>query len=73
MNFFIKISLIYVTLLPIGKYMAEMTAMEKLIDKIYNQDEYDQMIRPSSKLTGLTHIESELKFLQIDLVGLLFL
>ncbi len=67
----IKIYLIFFSLLPIAKYMAEMTPMEKLIDKIYNQDEYDQMIRPSNKLTGLTHIETELKFLQIDLVRLL--
>ena len=66
----IQICLIYISLLPIRKSMAEMTPMEKLIDKIYNQDEYDQMIRPSNKLTGLTHIETELKFLQIDLVRL---
>jgi len=45
--------------------------LEKLIDTIFNQNAYNQLVRPTDPESGLTIVFTELKLLQIDLVGLL--
>ena len=40
--------------------------LEKLFDSIFLNEEYNSMVRPEN-MNGLTHVETELKLLQIDL------
>lgn len=44
------------------------TGLEKLIDQIFTIDDYNSLVRPTDKLSGLTTVNTELKLLQIDLV-----
>ncbi len=44
--------------------------LEKLIDTIFTQNAYNQLVRPTDPETGLTVVFTELKMLQIDLVCL---
>jgi hypothetical protein len=44
-----------------------MQMREKLFEKIFIQQHYNKMIRPSSGNDNITHITIELKLLQIDL------
>ncbi len=43
------------------------TPLEKLFTKIFKDDEYNILVRPEND-NGLTHVDIELKLLQIDLV-----
>lgn len=45
------------------------TGLERLIDKIFKANRYNQLVRPVDKKSGLTFVATELKVLQIDLVG----
>ena len=45
-----------------------MTGLEKLIHHIFNENDYNPLVRPASELTGLTEVSTELKILQINLV-----
>ena len=44
------------------------TGLDKLIHHIFEENEYNQLVRPVDTKTGLTHVSTELKFLQIDVV-----
>lgn len=44
-----------------------MKGLEKLIDKIFEMEGYNELVRPVNNLTGLTHVRTELKLLGIDL------
>ncbi len=45
--------------------------LEKLIKKTFIDEDYNKLVRPVSKLSGLTDVFTELKILQIDLVRIL--
>ena len=44
-----------------------LTGLTKLFNKIFIQDDYNNMVRPNND-NDITKIETELKLLQIDLV-----
>ena len=44
-----------------------MSGMEKLFHQIFVLDEYSNLVRPLDK-DSVTHVQTELKLLQIDLV-----
>jgi hypothetical protein len=46
--------------------------LEKLIYHIFEENEYNQLVRPVDIKTGLTLVSTELKFLQIDVVTFFF-
>ena len=45
-----------------------LTGLAKLFNKIFVQDEYNNMVRPYN-FNKMTKVETELKLLQIDLVN----
>lgn len=45
-----------------------MTGLERLFYHIFSTEEYANLVRPSTS-DSLTHIQTELKLLQIDLVS----
>lgn len=47
----------------------ELFGIEKLMHNIFVEASYNSLVRPVDKKTGLTNINTELKLLQIDLVG----
>ena len=49
-------------------YGTKMNARERLFRKIFQEHDYVSMNRPSPPHNDLTHISTELKLLQIDLV-----
>ena len=48
------------------------TGVEKLFDRIYQQNKYNKLVRPTARNATLTEVLTELKLLQIDLVNSLF-
>ena len=49
----------------------EMVGLEKLLEKVFVNDSYNKLVRPVETKTGITHINTELKILQINVVGLI--
>jgi hypothetical protein len=47
-------------------YNSQSDGLDQLFIKIFHTDEYNQMLRPHN-INGLTHVNIELKLLQIDL------
>lgn len=45
----------------------QLTGLERLFDKIFVQNSYNVLVRPVDTITGLTHVNTEIKLLQINL------
>ena len=52
----------------VRKTEQDLTGIENLFYKIFREKSYNNLVRPRDKRTGLTHLQTELKLLQLDLV-----
>ena len=50
------------------KAFGELNELEKLMNQIFVKAKYNRLVRPFNRTNGLTHITTELKLLQLDLV-----
>jgi len=46
----------------------ELPGVERLLNRIFKEKNYNNLVRPRDKQTGLTYLQTELKLLQLDLV-----
>ena len=50
----------------------KLVGLEKLLYEIFQAKTYNKFVRPTNNITGLTHVQTQLKLLQIDLVNIVF-
>ena len=48
-----------------------LTGLEKLVNHVFVENEYNPLVRPLSFTTGKTEVSTELKILQLNLVRIL--
>lgn len=51
-----------------NKNSRDLFGIEKLLYDIFHVKSYNKFVRPTDNVTGLTHVQTQLKLLQIDLV-----